>query len=333
MVPLTVTPPVRAAAPVLFWLTEPDARRFLGRVPVEGEKWVRANDPQGETALQAQNPEVVVTSWQTPPLPAAWLQSGDCRLRYVCHLGGSVRRQVPREFLEQDGLVTNWGEVATVAVAEHALLLALAALRQLDQWRPAIAAGKRDFGTRLLSGRKVGVHGFGRIARKLVQLLQPFGVEVAAFSTGVPQAMFAEAGVEPAASIEALLERSEVFFECEALTPATTGLLTAERLARLPTGAVFVNVGRGRVVDDTALAQEARAGRLRVAVDVLAKEPVNEDSTLCRIPGVIVSPHIGGPVTEDYLTIGRDARENLRRYLAGEPVSNRVDLTAYDRST
>jgi phosphoglycerate dehydrogenase-like enzyme len=171
------------------------------------------------------------------------------------------------------------------------------------------------------------------VAQALVRLLRPFGVEAAAFSAGVPAAVFAAHGVRESGSLEELLAASEVFFECEALTPATEGVLDAARLALLPEEAVFVNVGRGRLVAEAALVAAARAGRLRVAVDVLEREPITPDSALCQVPGAIVSPHIGGPTLEEYAAIGRRAEENLRRYLRGERPADVVTLAHYDRST
>lgn len=320
---------VPAEPHVRFWLTPLDRTRFFGAEPLPPDAIVA---PGTGEELARSNPAVVVTSWQTPPLPEEWLAAPECRLRYVCHAGGSVRRQVPRSFLERGGLVTNWGGAVAPAVAEHALLLALAALRDAGRWRDAIAGGRAPV-TRSLFGKKVGIHGFGRIAQRLVRLLRPFGGEIRAYSGGVPASLFAESGVEDAPSLEVLFAESEVLFECEALTPETAGSVTEACLRLLPEDAVFVNVGRGAVVDEAVLERCARSGKLRVAVDVLAREPASPAAGLYHIPGVVISPHIGGPVLDDYPLIGRDALKNIERYLAGAPVENVVDLAQYDRST
>src|SRR5438270_6057091 len=78
--------------------------------------------------IQEANPEILITCWSSPLLRDEWLESPSCRLRYVCHLTGSVRHVVSRRFIERGGWVTNWGSIPSGAVAEHALLLALAAL-------------------------------------------------------------------------------------------------------------------------------------------------------------------------------------------------------------
>lgn len=283
-------------------------------------------------------PQVLVTAWSTPPLPPAWLQATDCPLRYVCHLTGSVRRLVPRFFLERGGAVTNWGTLAAAAVAEHALLLGLAALRNLPAWRPylerpPLQRSVDDLATRSLFRRRVGLHGFGAIARELVPLLAPFHPVIAAYSPGVPAAEMTALGVQPCASLPELFAHSEVLFGCEALTPATEGCVTAAVLAALPDGAVFVNVGRGRIADEAALLREAAGGRIRVAVDVAAHEPVTTGSPWLDAGPALISPHIGGPTHDMYPEIGHHALRNLRRHLAGEALNARVTVAAYDRST
>jgi phosphoglycerate dehydrogenase-like enzyme len=287
--------------------------------------------------LKKTRPEIIVTGWSTPPLPTAWLEAPDCSLRYVCHVPGSVRKVVPRSFIEKGGLVTNWGSLAGQFVAEHALLLALACLRNLSAWRPFIAQPVKEreiesIGTRSLFGRHVGLHGFGNVARALVPLLRPFGVTIHAFSAGVPDAIIRAEGAEPCASLEDLFRHSEVLFECEALTAATEGSVSAAVLRTLPDGAIFVNIGRGRVVDESALVHEARSGRIPVAVDVLQNE-ITERSELFQVPKAILSPHIAGPTHDQYWRCAELARQNIERYLRGEPPLARVSLEIYDRST
>lgn len=283
-------------------------------------------------------PEVLLSAWNTPPLPETWLARRDCPLRYLCHVTGSVRRLVPRSFLERGGLVTNWGEGISGQVAEHGLLLVLAALRGQAEWRDFIArpVDRRqitDLRTRTLFGLRVGLHGFGSVARALLPLLQPFGVAVAAWSAGVPPELYARHGVRNAGSLRALFAGSDVLIECESLTPATAGGVTADLLAALPDDAVFVNIGRGAVVDEPTLVREAAAGRLRVALDVSATEPLTPDSPVVRCGRIILSPHIGGPTTDRYAECGGRALDNLERFLDGRPPDSAITLVAYDRAT
>ncbi|MFZ5496739.1 MAG: hydroxyacid dehydrogenase [Verrucomicrobiota bacterium] len=288
--------------------------------------------------LEEWQPEVLISAWHTPPLPGAWLARPDCPLRYLCHVTGSVRQIVPRTFIERGGCVTNWGESISGQVAEHGLLLMLAALRSQAGWadfiaRPVNGRQITDLRTRTLFGLRVALHGFGSVARALVPLLKPFGVSLTAWSAGVPAEHYAQHGVRAAASLPVLFAGADVLVECESLTPATAGTVTGELLALLPDDAVFVNIGRGAVVDEAALLREAESGRLRIALDVSAAEPLTPDSPVVRSGRVILSPHIGGPTADRYADCGARALDNLGRFLDGRPLGSALSLAAYDRAT
>ncbi|HSI85686.1 MAG TPA: hydroxyacid dehydrogenase [Candidatus Methylacidiphilales bacterium] len=284
--------------------------------------------------LSEMQPTVIVSAWTTPGLPGEWTDAPDCPLKYVCHLTGSVRRVVPRDLVARGVMVTNWGTSISHTIAEHAMLLVLSMLRNLPGWYPSheglcgnVAEKGLKLGTRSLRGRRVGLHGFGAIARELVQMLRPFQVELTAWSPNVPRSFYEEHGVTPAASLEELFTHSEVLIECEGLTPTTEGSVTEEILRLLPHDAVFVNVGRGAVTDESALIRLAAEGRIRVALD----ETVNEE--LKSAPGVMISPHLGGPTPDACRLCGELALSNVQKYLRGETPSGLMTLEVYDRST
>jgi phosphoglycerate dehydrogenase-like enzyme len=289
--------------------------------------------------LCALNPEVLLTCWSTPFLPEEWLESKECRLRYICHLTGSVRHVVSRRFIERGGLVSNWGSIPAPAVAEHALLLALAALRNLPAWsqvfaKPSLASHRMEtLQVRTLAGRRVGIHGFGQVARALVRLLAPFGASISAYSAGVPQEIFTEAGVRRVINLTELFATNDVVFECEALNPQTLGAVQGSQLAAMPAGAVLVNVARAGLIDEEALFREAKRGRIRLALDVFAEEPLPPDSPWLQIPGLVLSPHIAGPTFDQYSSCTKVAFANIERYLLGEPLEFVVTTDIYDRST
>jgi len=294
-----------------------------------------------EQLLRNYRPTVIVSAWSTQSLPHAWVEASDCPLRYVCHIVGSARNLIPRVFLERGGLLTNWGGIAGETVAEHALLLALASLRRQPDWISVITApntapdrpATARLGTRTLRGQRVGIHGFGYVARSLVHLLKPFGVEIAAFSVGVPPALMQAANVTHCDSLCELAARSDVFFECEALNANTIGKIDTAVLAALPDGAVFVNVGRGPVVDEPALLVAAKSGRIKIALDVVVNDPVGPDSPFLGVRNTILSPHIAGPTYDQFPTCGCFALENIARYLRGESVRAAISTELYDRST
>lgn len=322
---------------VLFALTDTELDIFFGgSLPIQNQLGLQIfrypdNDGKWLSALEEIRPEILVSCWKTQGLPDTWIQNPDCPLQYVCHLTGSVRHVVPRSFLEDGRLVTNWGGIAAPQVAEHALLLALAALRNLPRWRKWNKTQVPP--TQTLYGKAVGIHGFGKVARCLVALLRPFGARISAYSRGVPASMMRGCGVQPADSLRELFSESEVLFDCEALNELTERSVSAKLLAALPDGAVFVNVGRGRIVDEDALGREAASGRIAVAIDVVTHEPLPPDSPLATLPSVIYSPHIAGPTGDQFPHCGELALENIRRYVHNLPLEARVTLDIYDRAT
>jgi phosphoglycerate dehydrogenase-like enzyme len=293
-----------------------------------------ATPPHSRPFLAEHQSEALLSGWSTPPLPQDL--PGD--LRYVCHLTGGVRALVPRPLMEAGLRVSNWGDGAAETVAENCLMLILAALRETQYWGREMherGGWRTGYGNaRTLFDRSVAIHGFGRIARALLPLLAPFRCPVSVYSDLVPPDYIRAHGAKPLPSLEALFAcGADILVEIEALTPQSRGSVREAHLRSLKLGAVFVNSGRGAVVDEAALGQVAAEGDVQVALDVYAKEPLPVDSPLRGLPNVTLMPHMGGPTVDRHPAIGQFARENLRRWRAGEPLNAEIDLAIYDAST
>ena len=305
---------------------------------------IRELDPstlKGEGAwegwLEENRPEILISSWMTPRLPED-LRERVPELGYVCHLTGSVKGLVPDSLIEAGLAVTNWGNSISRTVAECGLMLAIGTLRRVSHWtvemhfrngwkeRTAV-----EFGS--LFERRVGLHGFGAISRELFKLLAPFKVSVTTYSPSVPDALLEEYGVARAPDLETLFSENEVIFEMAALTPKNKGIVTEELLRSIPRGGVFVNIGRGAVVDEAALARVAQDGHIQIGLDVYATEPLPEDSPLRGMTNVLMLPHLGGPTVDRRRDSTRFGIENIRRYLAGEELESRITVDVYKRST
>lgn len=271
-------------------------------------------------ALADADPEILLAAWKTPPLPAD-LPS---RLRYVCYLCGSVKRLVTSEHLARGLLVTNWGGSISRIVAEWALFHTLCGLRRASYWSLAMhtqgAWKDSDTATASLFGRKVGIHGFGMVAREFVRLLAPFGCEISAHAPDVDDDVAAHWGIRPEPSLDALFANSDIIVELAPLIPETRGIVTETLLRRIRPGGVFVNLGRGAVVDDAALVAVAREGRISFGLDVYANEPLPRDHPLRGLPNVMLTPHIGGPTTDRRRDAGAFAVKNLRAYATDTPL-------------
>ena len=276
------------------------------------------------------DPEVVITSWGTPSLESLTTP----RLRYVCHLCGSVRTLVTREQIAGGLRVTNWGGAISRTVAEAVLLHILAGLRRLPDyvrgmpdgyWRGPVPEG------RSLYGRRVGVHGFGQVARALLPLLRPFGVEVRIHAPDAQEA--AALGAEAVPTLEDLFAGSDIVVELAPLIPETRRIVTESLLRRLPEGGLFINVGRGSIVDEEALTRVAKEGTRWFGLDVFEDEPLPADHPLRSLPNVLLTPHVAGPTQDRCVDAGRHGLDNVRRYATGQSLHSEVTPERYDLAT
>jgi phosphoglycerate dehydrogenase-like enzyme len=283
--------------------------------------------------LAAVDPEILLACWKTPSLPAILPPT----LRYVCYLCGSVKRLVSRRHLEQGLMLTNWGGSISRIVAEWALFHILACLRRAPYWSLAMhhSGAWKNGGTETASlfGRTVGIHGFGLVARELLVLLKPFDVKVSVFAPDVTGATEAHFGIRRAASLEALFSDNDIIVELAPLIPETTGIVTESLLRRIRPGGVFVNLGRGAVVDEAALVRVAREGQVLFGLDVFAVEPLPSDHPLRGLPNVSLTPHLGGPTTDRRRDAGAHSLRNLQAYARGTPLESVVSLDVFDRTS
>jgi phosphoglycerate dehydrogenase-like enzyme len=283
--------------------------------------------------LQRINPDVLVACWQTQPLPDPL----PANLRYMCYLTGSVRRLVKRQQLVDGFLVTNWGSIISRTVAECALFHTLACLRRSTEWTYQIHVEKgwRDGWEQVQSlfNRRVGVHGYGAVAREFLKLLQPFDCTVSVLAPDFDAAAAGATGAAPCASLEALFAENDVIIELAPLNPFTAGTVTEKHLRSIRPGGVFVNVARAGITDEDALVRVAREGNLRVGLDVFVQEPMPVDSPWRGLRNVSLTPHVAGPTLDRFVDVGEHVLRNLQAYSQGEPLAGLVTPKAYDDAT
>ena len=210
--------------------------------------------------------------------------------------------------------------------AELAIALVLASLRGLDECLRQQA--DRVWATRTrpsLADRRVMVLGHGSVGSAIVARLEPFRVDVVRVARTARDEPTGH--VHGVGELAALLPTVDVVIVIVPLTPQTEGLVDAEFLARMPDGALLVNVARGKVVDTAALLVELESGRLRAALDVTDPEPLPADHPLWRAPGVIITPHEGGNTTATPPRMVALVAAQLARFAAGEPLANVVAHT------
>jgi phosphoglycerate dehydrogenase-like enzyme len=223
--------------------------------------------------------------------------------------------------------------MATASVPELTFGLLLAVLRRIHPLAGELAAGEWPAamgGT--LAGRTLGVLGLGRHGRPVARIAAAFGMVVLAWDRDPGREYPDDEPVAERLPLDDLLERSDVVSVHLRLSPASTGLLDRDRLARLRPGAVLVNTARGAIVDEQALVEALRGGRLAGAgLDVFAIEPLPPDHPLRTAPNVVLTPHIGWKVEEVFAEWAEIAAEQLAAWLAGRlPPSEVLDPSAVE---
>lgn len=289
-------------------------------------------DPTYEDELY--KAEIIITGWGSPLLPADLASRG--QLKYICNFTGEMRRVIPRALIEQGVKVTNWGDSISRTVAEASLMMILACLRRVKLVQDEMhqRKGYRTSVTpQSLFERTVGLFGLGAIARELVPLLKPFQVKIQAYSPHVPPQIMQELGVHKVDDLHTLFATSDIISVHAARTPQNMGVINSDLLQLLPDDGVLVNTARGAVINEDDLITQLRANRLWVALDVFQQEPLPADSPLRGIDRVLLFPHQAGPTCDRFVDVTRHAINNIRRYLAGEPLIAQVNCNQYDRMT
>ncbi|MGW0422870.1 2-hydroxyacid dehydrogenase [Streptomyces sp. NPDC003015] len=220
--------------------------------------------------------------------------------------------------------------VHEASTAELTLTLILASLRGIPDFVRAQDKGEWQGGFRpALADRSVLIVGYGSIGSAIEDRLVPF--EVARVARVARSARTTERGpVHPLAELPALLPEADVVILSTPLDETTRHLADADFLARMKDGALLVNVARGPVVDTKALLAELETGRITAALDVTDPEPLPEGHPLWQAPGVLVSPHVGGPTSAFLPRAKRLLVDQLNRYVNQEPLRNVILTTGSD---
>jgi D-3-phosphoglycerate dehydrogenase len=251
------------------------------------------------------------------PVGEAQLTTADA-LRVIAKSGAGTDN-LDLQLLESRGIsVVTVPAANSAAVAEFALAQLLAIARRLPDADAAVRAGEwRPLVGRSLGGRVLGIVGFGAIGQRLGVMAQAVGMEVVVHSRSADAATAEKHGVG-VVDLPTLLATSDAIALCVPLTAETRGLIGPDQLAAMRPGVLLVNVARGGVVDEAALATALNEGRVgAAAIDVFADEPPGAQHPLLSAPNVLLSPHsasYGDLVLRDVgFAVARAILEALRR--------------------
>ncbi|ORL75347.1 NAD(P)-dependent oxidoreductase [Prescottella equi] len=308
-------------ARILVLTTDPAIERAVGEAVGDSGTLVR---PRSRTASAVRDllpgVDVVVADWGGQlPLGAAEAALGR-HLRLIQQPGVGIAYIDVDAWTEAGVPVANTPGGNAASVAEWAVAAAANLCRSIawadaemrrGRW-PQTSVRQRD--CRDLGDRRIGLVGFGDINRRCAELFTAFGCEVAYHSRrphpGAPV---------PHLPLDDLLAVSDVVVVAVPLTADTRGLISAREIELLPREALVVNVARGPVVDETALADAIRSGTVAgAALDVFAREPVETDSPLFDLDNVLLSPHIAGGSATALARMYAMTAENVARVCRGD---------------
>jgi phosphoglycerate dehydrogenase-like enzyme len=258
---------------------------------------------------------------RTTDLPEALMARAPNLRLIVKHGAGVDNIDIPAATRRGIWVCNTPGGNNSTAVAEGAVTLMLAVLRRVRDMDELVRSGRFSerwkIRLRDLTGAKVGLVGFGRIARVTAKICGAgFGAEVAAYDPMVPAGEIEAAGVIPMDLAE-LMTRDVISVHAP-LTEGTRNLIGAAELARMPAHGVIVNTSRGGIIDETALAAALRAERIGGAgVDVFEVEPPSADHPLFALPNVVLGPHMAGVTEASMKGMALAVAEVIETELAG----------------
>lgn len=222
---------------------------------------------------------------------------------------------------ERGIVVCNIPTYGTDAVAQYVFALLLELCHRVAHHAQAVQEGRWtacpdfcfwDYPLIELSGKTMGIVGYGRIGQRTAQIARAFGMQVLAYDAFVQ--------AEECVPLDELLERSDVVSLHCPLFPETRHIIRGETIARMKDGAILINTSRGPLVDEAALREALRSGKLYgAAVDVVSTEPVQPDNPLLGLENCLITPHIAWAPRESRQRLMDIAVENLRCFLRGAP--------------
>jgi D-3-phosphoglycerate dehydrogenase len=228
-------------------------------------------------------------------------------------------------------VVANAPESNVVTAAEHTMALLLAMARNIPQAYVSLTAGRWErskFSGVELYEKTIGILGFGRIGQLVAQRARGFGMRVLAFDPFVSAERYRELGVEKADSVQDVYAQADFITIHLPKTPETEGFLDAAAFAQMRDGVRVLNVARGGLIDEAALAAALDSGKVAgAALDVFPSEPITEHP-LFGHPSVIVTPHLGASTAEATDRAGYQSAEQVVAALTGGVVSTAVNIPA-----
>ena len=226
-------------------------------------------------------------------------------------------------------LVVNSPEGNTLAAAELTVAMLLALARNIAPADQALRAGKWDrkkyMGSEVY-GKTVGVIGLGKIGREVVSRLQAFGMSVLGYDPFLKPEQAEALGIK-LADLDTLYRESDYITVHVPKTKETTGMINADKIALMKPTVRLINVARGGILDEAAVAEAVKSGRIAgAAIDVYTTEPAPADNPLLGVANILTTPHLGASTEEAQVNVALDIAEQIVEVLNGKPARAAVNM-------
>jgi phosphoglycerate dehydrogenase-like enzyme len=280
--------------------------------------------------------ELIFASWGSPNFDAQLLAAAP-NLKMVFYAAGSVKNVVSEAFWQRGLRITSAYGANAIPVAEYALAMTLLSLKNAffyssESRRQHRAVRKPARPITGVYGATIGLISLGQVARKFIELLRPFNLHLIAQDPFVKPEQARQLGVERMCSMEEIFEQSDVVSLHAPWLKETEGMIRGEHVARMKQRATFLNTARGALVrEDELIDVLRRRPDLTAILDVTYPEPPVDGSPLFELPNVIYTPHIAGSSGGERRRLAAYMIEELKRYLAGEPLVWEIDPEKLNR--
>lgn len=275
--------------------------------------------------------DVLITGWGSPQIGPAALHAMP-RLGAIIHAAGTVKGHLDDEAWDRGIRVTSAASANAYPVAEYTLAMILLAGKRVPDYIRRYAADPAlyDESPDPAIGnfqRTVGIVGASRVGRRVIELLQPFDIDVLLYDPYLAAGDPVLASARQVA-LDDLFAQSSIVSVHAPLLPETVGMVGAAQLALLPDGATVINTARAPIVDQDALEAAVRERGVRAILDVTDPEPLPADHPLRSLDGVILTPHVAGALGTELRRLGECARREAELFVAGEPAEHPVTKEA-----
>jgi phosphoglycerate dehydrogenase-like enzyme len=271
--------------------------------------------------------DVLVTGWGTPPLDDRFFDRAR-RLKLVAHSAGSTKLLVPPSFWSRGIRLCSANEALGIGVAETTIAMMIAGLKAFFPLFDFTRQGHwksqgLPWPVREMYQIEIGLIGASKIGRHVIRLLKQFEVDVLLYDPHVTQEEAMELGVE-LVSLDELMRRSEVVSLHAPALDSTRKMLGREHFRAMRDYAIFINTARGAIVDEAALCDELKAGRIFAFIDVTDPEPPAEDHPFRQLPNCVLLPHIAGAITNGVRRQGRSIVDQVMEFAEGKTMHGEI---------